>query len=120
MKCLPSGRHHGQRWVVCVALLITVAGLTAPPCALTFASGPIKSGANTITSLALQLPPREFGESAMGATGPPAAAILISLPPAKKPILLPPGDQKGCEAAEVPSRACAESLFRERTHTSLV
>src|SRR5579863_4407103 len=71
-------------------------------------------------SLVLQLPPRELGAAARDEMGPPLAAIFISLPPAKKPMKRPSGDQNGCEAPEVPSSCWGASLLSERTKSSLV
>src|SRR5271154_3357574 len=98
MKCFPSGRNHGQRWVVCFSLSSTVAGEGVPPCALTFNKASRKSALKTITSSALHVPPRGFGASAKAETGPPDAAILFNFPLAKNATYRPSGDQKGCIA----------------------
>src|ERR1044071_10199761 len=116
MKCFPSGRNHGQRWVVCLVWSITVAGEVLPSCTFTFSRKLRKSGENTIVLSAPQLPPRELIASATTVICPPVAEMVLSFLLAKNPMLRPSGDQKGCAAFSVPSSGCAESLESTRTH----
>ncbi len=120
MLCRRAGTMASDGWCAWLYRLLSP-GSAAPPCALTFASELVKSGAKTITSLALQLPPREFGASATVATGPPVAAIFIKFAAGKE------SDASGRRATRKDAKrprclqaACAESLFSERTHSSLV
>ena len=71
---------------------------------------------NRIVLLTLQVAPKGSLASHRVCTGPPVASTFLSLPPAKKPISRPSGDQKGREAPWVPSRrsALSEANFRSQ------
>src|SRR5882757_4690528 len=62
-----------------------------------------------------QEPPRGLGASARMVTGPPAAGTFLRWPPAKKPMNLLSGDQKGNDAPWVSSSFLAESSLRDCT-----
>ena len=94
-----------------------VAGIAVPPDAGTRWSGPLSLGEKTITPSGLQLPPCPMGAFASVSGGPPAASIVLSLPPAKNPMDLLSGDQNGNLAFSVPASGCAVREFKGRTHS---
>ena len=62
IRCSPSGRKIGNRWAVCLrAASSAVTGVGSPPRAGTRYSGPLASGAKTMTPSAFHAPPRKFG-----------------------------------------------------------
>src|SRR5512132_2932061 len=70
-----------------------------------------------ITPLAFQEPPQPSPRASHTVcTGPPAAAILLILPPAKNPMERLSADQKGELASSVPASGCAVTDSRARTH----
>src|SRR5262245_33223669 len=100
-----------------------VAAVGAPPAADTFWSPLARGvvmlapGEKTITSLALQVPPRLSGTSQMVTGGPPDTSIFLSFPPAKNARKRPAGDQNGEDAPSVPGSSRAVSASSGRTHS---
>src|SRR5579872_6166132 len=95
-KWRPSGRNHGQRWLVSLrAVSIFVISRGVPPSAETARRGPLGPGEKRIIPSEFQLPPRPSAAGQMVCTGPPCASTLFSLAPAKKPIVRLSDDQKG-------------------------
>src|SRR5512139_1046200 len=116
MKCSPSARNCGQKWLPSSF----VTGETGPPCAETRARPPGAAG-NTITSLAFQeAPPKVATLLTMTCVSPLDARTFFRLLSAKKPIHRLSGDQNGVLAPSVPGNGCSCSALKERSHNCLV
>src|SRR5437016_9277969 len=84
-KRRPSGRKLGQRCEFsCRAVSRAVSGCGVPPRADTRINGALLVGLNTISPEGLQAAPRPCAVSQIFCGGPPAIAIFLSLPWAKK------------------------------------
>ena len=114
-KWRPSGKNQGYRWVFRLPSSSFVAGVGAPPEAVTRMRAPVDSGANTMTPPAPQEPPRNPGASASVYGVPPARSILCSSPPSVKPMLRLSGDQNSGVPPSVPGSACDASVSSVRT-----
>src|SRR6266581_8563313 len=77
-------------------------------------------GAKTMTPSRLHVPPRFAGASARIWAGPPDASIFLSFPPAKNPMKLLSGDQKGWLASSVLGNFCALSESTGRIQRDLL
>src|SRR5215471_11304436 len=87
-KCLPPSMNSGNR-----PFFTTSYGV--PPVAGTRKIPPPIDGEKTIVPSRFHEPPRPVGASQRTCGGPPAKAILFSLPSAKNPRCSPSGDQNG-------------------------
>src|SRR5262245_46382814 len=115
MKCSPSPKNCGQRWLPSPF----VTGETGPPCADTRDKPP--SGANTITSLGFHVaPPYVVTLLATICVSPLETRTFFSVLPTKKPIHWLSGDQNGVLAASVPGNRCSCSESRARSQSCLV
>ena len=97
-----------------VSRVVTGAGL--PPAAGMRESPPRKSAAKTMTPPWPQLPPRGVGASQRTCTGPPAASIVLSFPPEKKPMDRLSEDQNGKTPRSVAGDADVMPLDTDWTH----
>src|SRR5574340_95827 len=91
----PSGRNCGTRCEYSVPLGILVSSLDVPPAAGTVNRPEYGAGEKTIVSSGAQEAPRPSAASQITCTVPPSEGTRFSLPPAKKPMFAPSGDQKG-------------------------
>src|SRR4051794_5069036 len=115
MKCFPSGKITGHRFVVTSpARVVTAVGVELG-FAATRKTDPVIFGANRIVSSASQVPPRGLSAVQMSSTGPPPTATRFSIPAAKNAIDFPSYDQKGYSEASVPGTGFASPLLNERT-----
>ena len=114
MKCVPSARNCGQKWLPSVAV---VAAVTGPPWAETRDSppGPV---VNTMTSRAPHAaPPLVWTLAATICVSPLDTRIFLRLLAAKKPIHSPSADQNGVFAPSVPGSACSTCVYKERSRS---
>jgi hypothetical protein len=65
---------------------------------------PAESGAKTISSPSLQVPPRLSNTETSATGAPPSTETFFSVLAAKKPIHVPSGEKKGFDAPSVPGR----------------
>src|SRR5215471_10935594 len=121
MKCRPSGRKWGQRWLPTKAMfdsaVALVTGTGEPPSVGTRNTGPPRLGEKMMMPEFPQLPPRPSWASQTTRTGPPLADTTFNLPSAKNPISCPSGDQNGALLPLVPESSCASRECRDCSQT---
>src|SRR5262245_22371275 len=117
MKCRPSGRNCGNRWLACpVSSRVTTTG--SPPAAGTFERGLTPVGANKMVPSRFQAPPDPATALASTCGAPPTISTRFSLLSAKNPTEALSGDQNGYLAPSVPASGRAATESSGRTQSS--
>src|SRR5438874_2499402 len=108
MKCFPSGRNRGNRWLLSpFSNRDTATG--SPPEADTLKIGDAPVGVNKMMPSAFHDPPRPPAAFANVCGAPPAISARFSFESAKNPTDVLSGDQNGYDAPSVPTSGCAVS-----------